>query len=48
MNLNNSKKTTITAYNDLDSEQSDNLWDYYQSRVNMFLYLKNLVNKNTN
>ena len=35
-------------YNDLDSEQSDNLWDYYQNRVNIFLYLKNLVNKNTN
>ena len=34
-------------YDDSDSEQSDNLWDYYQSRVNMFLYLKNLVNKNT-
>ncbi len=30
-------------YNDLDSEQSDNLWNYYQNKVDMFSYLKTLV-----
>lgn len=35
-------------YSDLDVSRTDILWHHYHDRVNMFFYLKILVEKNTN